>query len=175
MHAAAAQCSGRPPRAPRYDCSSADLNPIGAISKNDLRRFLVWAARALGYSALTRVEAAPPTAELEPVREGVAAQVRRKPCLARAYQSPGHGESCAAGMQLDEVDMGMTYEELGIYGRLRKVERCGPVSMFRRLLVEWRGRCALVCCGACSAAAAFCVCWVLGLGLLLPAGTRPQR
>ena len=59
----------------RYDCSSADLNPIGAISKNDLRRFLVWAARALGYSALTRVEAVPPTAELEPVREGVAAQV----------------------------------------------------------------------------------------------------
>ena len=47
-------------------------------------------------------------------------------------------------MQLDEVDMGMTYEELGIYGRLRKVERCGPVSMFRRLLVEWRGRCALL-------------------------------
>lgn len=42
--------------------------------------------------------------------------------------------------QLDEVDMGMTYEELGIYGRLRKIGRCGPVSMFRRLLVEWRGR-----------------------------------
>lgn len=59
----------------RYDCSSADLNPIGAISKNDLRRFLVWAAEHLGYSELTRVVAAPPTAELEPVRQGVAAQV----------------------------------------------------------------------------------------------------
>ena len=43
--------------------------------------------------------------------------------------------------KLDEVDMGMTYEELGIYGRLRKIGRCGPVSMFRRLLVEWQGRC----------------------------------
>lgn len=37
--------------------------------------------------------------------------------------------------QLDEVDMGMTYEELSVYGRLRKIFRCGPVSMFKvRLL-----------------------------------------
>jgi NAD+ synthase (glutamine-hydrolysing) len=28
----------------------------------------------------------------------------------------------------------MTYEELSLYGRLRKVERCGPVSMFWRIL-----------------------------------------
>lgn len=34
-------------------------------------------------------------------------------------------------MQLDEVDMGMTYEELSVYGRLRKIFRCGPVSMFK--------------------------------------------
>lgn len=33
--------------------------------------------------------------------------------------------------QLDEVDMGMTYEELSVYGRLRKIFRCGPVSMFK--------------------------------------------
>jgi hypothetical protein len=31
-------------------------------------------------------------------------------------------------------------QELGIYGRLRKIERCGPVLMFRKLLVEWRNR-----------------------------------
>ena len=24
----------------KYDCSSGDLNPIGSISKNDLRRFV---------------------------------------------------------------------------------------------------------------------------------------
>ncbi len=59
----------------RYDCSSADLNPIGAISKNDLRKFLVWAAENLGYGELMRVQAAPPTAELEPIRENVNAQV----------------------------------------------------------------------------------------------------
>lgn len=33
--------------------------------------------------------------------------------------------------QLDEVDMGMTYEELSVYGRLRKIFHCGPVSMFK--------------------------------------------
>ena len=98
----------------RLDSSAAGA---GAISKQDLRRFLRWAAVHLGYPSLDDVEAAPPSAELEPIREGVAAQT-------------------------DEQDMGMTYEELGIYGRLRKLSRCGPVSMFRHLLVLWQDRSA---------------------------------
>jgi len=52
----------------QYDCSSADINPIGSISKQDLRAFLRWAAVHLGYSSLAEIEAAPPTAELEPIR-----------------------------------------------------------------------------------------------------------
>lgn len=52
----------------QYDCSSADINPIGSISKQDLRRFLRWAATHLGYASLAEIEAAPPTAELEPIR-----------------------------------------------------------------------------------------------------------
>ena len=55
----------------KYDCSSADVNPIGGISKGDLRAFLKWASVHLGYSSLSDVEAAPPTAELEPFVEGV--------------------------------------------------------------------------------------------------------
>jgi NAD+ synthase (glutamine-hydrolysing) len=35
--------------------------------------------------------------------------------------------------------MGMTYEELSVFGRLRKVSRCGPFSMFEKLLHEWKG------------------------------------
>eukprot|EP00775_Hariotina_reticulata_P006615 gene6615-6843_t len=97
----------------KYDCSAADINPIGGISKGDLRRFLQWAAKHLGYPQLSEVEAAPPTAELEPLREGV------KP-------------------QNDEDDMGMTYQELGTYGRLRKIVRCGPVAMFRHCCQIWR-------------------------------------
>ncbi|XAR55171.1 NAD(+) synthase (glutamine-hydrolyzing) [Bertholletia excelsa] len=95
----------------KYDCSSADINPIGSISKQDLRRFLRWAAIHLGYASLSEVEAAPPTAELEPIRSNYS--------------------------QLDEVDMGMTYEELSVYGRLRKIFRCGPVSMFKNLCYRW--------------------------------------
>jgi NAD+ synthase (glutamine-hydrolysing) len=50
----------------KYDASSADLNPIGAVSKRDLASFLDWAAVALSYTTLLRIRRAPPTAELEP-------------------------------------------------------------------------------------------------------------
>ncbi|XP_008246162.1 PREDICTED: glutamine-dependent NAD(+) synthetase-like [Prunus mume] len=33
--------------------------------------------------------------------------------------------------------MGMTYEELSVYGRLRKIFRCGPISMFKNLCYRW--------------------------------------
>jgi len=96
----------------KYDCSSADLNPIGSISKLDLKRLLKWAAHKYGYQALAEIEGAAPTAELRPdTDEGTA--------------------------QTDEEDMGMSYEDLGFYGRLRKVDRCGPVSMFAKLCRVW--------------------------------------
>ena len=100
----------------KYDCSSADLNPIGAISKNDLKRMLLWAANEYDYGVLKDVATAPPTAELRPI-EG--------------------DDITAEHTQTDEEDMGMTYEELGLYGRLRKISRCGPVSMYRKLCVTW--------------------------------------
>lgn len=34
-------------------------------------------------------------------------------------------------------DMGMTYAELSVFGRLRKVHRCGPYSMFTKLVHMW--------------------------------------
>ena len=40
-------------------------------------------------------------------------------------------------VQSDEVEMGMTYDELSVFGRLRKVEKCGPYSMFGKLAQEW--------------------------------------
>ncbi|MEZ4645380.1 MAG: NAD(+) synthase [Chloroflexota bacterium] len=95
----------------KYDCSSADINPIGSVSKVDLRRFLRWAAANKGYTALNDVIDAPPTAELEPITADYAQQ--------------------------DETDMGMTYVELSRFGYLRKVERCGPLNMFEKLVYEW--------------------------------------
>jgi NAD+ synthase (glutamine-hydrolysing) len=36
--------------------------------------------------------------------------------------------------------MGMTYAELDDFGRLRKIQRDGPVSMFEHLLVKWQDK-----------------------------------
>jgi len=58
----------------KYDCSSADINPIGGISKGDLKSFLLWGAKHLGYPSLQSVVEATPTAELEPLSEGQIAQ-----------------------------------------------------------------------------------------------------
>lgn len=33
--------------------------------------------------------------------------------------------------------MGMTYDELSVFGRLRKVDKSGPYSMFTKLVHEW--------------------------------------
>ena len=69
---------------------SADINPIGGICKGDLKSFLLWAADHMKMPSLKTVVAAPPTAELEPITND--------------YK------------QEDEVDMGMSYKELGVFG-----------------------------------------------------------
>ena len=103
----------------KYDCSSADLNPIGGFSKEDLKKILQWAAKRFQWNVLTEIAGAPPTAELRPIGDD-------------------KGEASAAEhSQQDENEMGMTYSELGMFGTLRKVYRCGPVSMFRKLCVTW--------------------------------------
>ncbi|XP_011501924.1 PREDICTED: probable glutamine-dependent NAD(+) synthetase [Ceratosolen solmsi marchali] len=96
----------------KYDCSSADLNPIGGIAKNDLRRFLKYFRVKYNISSIDDILKAPPTAELEPLDNQ---QLH----------------------QLDETDMGMTYNELGIFGRIRKQYYAGPYSMFCKLVHVW--------------------------------------
>lgn len=102
----------------KYDCSSADINPIGGISKTDLKAFIAYARDAFDLPVLQSFLNATPTAELEPITE--------------TY------------VQADEADMGMTYDELSIFGRLRKVSKCGPYSMYLKLLgsPSWSSRLA---------------------------------
>uniref|UniRef100_A0A8C7TDS9 Glutamine-dependent NAD(+) synthetase n=1 Tax=Oncorhynchus mykiss TaxID=8022 RepID=A0A8C7TDS9_ONCMY len=97
----------------KYDCSSADINPIGGISKTDLKSFLQYCVEQFQLTALKSIMAAPPTAELEPLMDGQVSQT-------------------------DESDMGMTYSELSVIGRLRKISKCGPYSMFCKLIHTWR-------------------------------------
>ena len=93
----------------KYDCSAADVNPIGGINKRDLKAFLQWASENKGLDVLGRVAAAQPSAEL----------------------------TGAEGAQLDEEDMGMSYDELADLGHCRKVEHCGPLSTFLKLRQRW--------------------------------------
>ncbi|KAI1174799.1 glutamine-dependent NAD(+) synthetase with GAT domain-containing protein [Nemania sp. FL0916] len=95
----------------KYDNSSADLNPIGGLSKLDLKSFLAWATLRFNMPILSEFISATPTAELEPITE--------------TYT------------QTDEDQMGMTYAELSIFGSLRKQEKLGPCGMFERLVHEW--------------------------------------
>ena len=53
----------------KYDCSSADINPIGGISKVDLRMFLDHARRNLDLPLLQDFLDATPTAELIPTTD----------------------------------------------------------------------------------------------------------
>ncbi|KAI4607454.1 hypothetical protein J4E80_009567 [Alternaria sp. BMP 0032] len=95
----------------KYDCSSADLNPIGSISKMDLKSFISYAQREFELPILSEFIDATPTAELEPLTEDY--------------------------VQSDEVDMGMTYAELGVFGKCRKELKLGPYGTWVRLAHEW--------------------------------------
>ncbi|GAD93546.1 glutamine-dependent NAD(+) synthetase [Paecilomyces variotii No. 5] len=95
----------------KYDCSSADLNPIGSISKVDLKKFIAWAVDAFDLPILADFLNATPTAELEPIT--------------------------STYVQSDEADMGVTYAELSVFGRLRKIAKLGPWSTYEKLLHLW--------------------------------------
>uniref|UniRef100_A0A8C4HZ84 Glutamine-dependent NAD(+) synthetase n=1 Tax=Dicentrarchus labrax TaxID=13489 RepID=A0A8C4HZ84_DICLA len=83
----------------KYDCSSADINPIGGISKTDLKSFLLYCVEQFQLTAL------------------------------RGGPTPSVDKT---------ADMGMTYSELSVIGRLRKISKCGPFSMFCKLIHMWK-------------------------------------
>lgn len=74
----------------KYDCSSADINPIGGISKTDLKLYIAYAQEAYDLPILYDFIHAIPTAELEPITEQY--------------------------VQSDEADMGMTVSLNSQYG-----------------------------------------------------------
>ena len=101
------------PKASRED-------PEGGVAKEgDLKRMLVFLSKEFpSFDVLAEIANAPPTVELGPINAATVTAEAEHP-------------------QTDEEDMGMSYEELGHFGRLRKMSRCGPVGMFRKLLVTW--------------------------------------
>lgn len=99
----------------KYDASSADIAPLGSISKTDAKAFQAWARDHWDLPIMTDFIEATPSAELLPL---------------------------SAGVQDDESDaeMGFTYAELSEFGILRKVEKLGPWSTYLRLLNDWKER-----------------------------------
>lgn len=97
----------------KYDASSGDLAPLGSISKNDAKLFQRWVVDAWNLPIMNSFIEATPTAELLPL---------------------------TAGVQEDEVEMGLTYAELSTFGLLRRVERLGPWSCYLQLLGSWKGK-----------------------------------
>ncbi|RWS25756.1 putative glutamine-dependent NAD(+) synthetase-like protein [Leptotrombidium deliense] len=90
----------------KYDCSSADLNPIGGISKCDLRAFVKYCK--INFQDCTVIDEilnATPSAEL------------------------------TGAEQKDEDDIGLTYAEMCLFGKLRRGDLgCyGPYGLFCRL------------------------------------------
>jgi NAD+ synthase (glutamine-hydrolysing) len=51
----------------KYDCSSADINPIGGINKSDLKSTLIYLSSELQIPVLAEIAGAKPTAELRPM------------------------------------------------------------------------------------------------------------
>lgn len=99
----------------KYDCSSADINPIGSVSKGDIRLFLQMAYEKYGMTALKSVIDSTPTAELRPPVDGKV-------------------------VQTDESELGLTYPELEDMLKLRKPGCMGPYRMFCKLLQLWKNK-----------------------------------
>ncbi|KAL0934142.1 glutamine-dependent NAD(+) synthetase [Colletotrichum truncatum] len=99
----------------KYDASSADIAPLGSISKTDAKEFQAWARDNWDLPIMDEFIEATPSAELLPL---------------------------SAGVQDDEADteMGLTYSELSEFGILRKVHKLGPWSTYLRLLGDWKER-----------------------------------
>jgi len=107
----------------KYDAASADINPIGSLSKTHLREFLRWCGEKWPTfrKTMTGILTTVASPELTPA------------------------DALTGAIQDDEIDIEMTYEQLYILGKLRKEEMMGPVSMFKRLCEMWVGKEVDIC------------------------------
>jgi NH3-dependent NAD+ synthetase/predicted amidohydrolase len=108
----------------KYDAASADINPIGSLSKTHLRKYLRWCGKKWS--------------NFEEIIKGILDTVA-SPEL-RSSDTQGETETKTANLQDDETEIGMTYDQIYELGKLRKEEMLGPISMFKRLCPLWFGK-----------------------------------
>jgi NAD+ synthase (glutamine-hydrolysing) len=91
----------------KYGTSSGDINPIGCISKVDLRKLL--SSYTKEYPSISNILNAEIKTELSP-----------------------------SGKNPEET-IGLNFEEIKTMAEFRKIEKCGPLSMFYRCYETWGG------------------------------------
>ncbi len=87
------------------------MNPIGGISKVDLRMFIEHTMTTLDIPILGQFLHATPTAELEPTVAGWVGVWKCFGCFLNAFGQHSYTQS-------DEVDMGMSYAEVRALSRV---------------------------------------------------------
>ena len=106
----------------KYDAGSGDLNPIGSYSKTHLRMFLNWCMRTYLFPK-TQI---PQFGVIKLILDTVA--------------SPELTPSVDGSIQDDEIEIGMTYEDLYEMGLLRKDKNLGALSMFLHMCEKKMGK-----------------------------------
>ena len=127
---------------------AADINPIGGISKTDLKKFVAYSKDAFNLPVLTEYVywdyCIYKILTFDQVHwgrtDGRAWADHRNICSIGWGQYIGLVHSPIKLNEDIQADMGMTYDELSVFGRLRKVEKCGPYSTYTKLLREWGHR-----------------------------------
>jgi len=111
----------------KYDAASADINPIGSLSKTHLREYLEWCIKKWNHFNYKNKDGKDQNV-IKDVLETVASP---------ELTEPTKDDEGNIVIQDDEIEIGMTYEQLFILGKLRKEELLGPISMFKRLCDIW--------------------------------------
>jgi predicted amidohydrolase/NH3-dependent NAD+ synthetase len=112
----------------KYDAASADINPIGSLSKTHLRQYLKWCITKWNNKFSYNDTNNKPQNVIKDVLDTIASPE----LTASTNDDKGN-----VIIQDDEIEIGMTYEQLFILGKLRKEELLGPIAMFKRLCDMW--------------------------------------
>eukprot|EP00742_Colponemidia_sp_Colp-10_P020140 GILJ01023440.1.p1 GENE.GILJ01023440.1~~GILJ01023440.1.p1 ORF type:complete len:540 (+),score=91.83 GILJ01023440.1:107-1621(+) len=143
----------------KFGESSADVNPIGSLSKVQMIRFLKWAAQHRNMPTLARIALCAPSNELQPLFNNTFDANAPAPINgyspSSGFTSPNQStanhptatsikdeylyrESTPPMVVLD--DAARFYDEYDQIAALRMNGRLGPFSMFRKLMQMWGDR-----------------------------------
>mmetsp|Transcript_30545 Transcript_30545/g.42038 ORF Transcript_30545/g.42038 Transcript_30545/m.42038 type:complete len:1359 (-) Transcript_30545:23-4099(-) len=101
-----------------HSWASADINPIGGMTQADIKRMLMFVSKTFKQPILEEIVDAESDNALSEMH------------IAAMQSSVASTNGGAVGS--------MTYSELGMFGYLRKVLRCGPVQTFLKLVDFWK-------------------------------------